>query len=116
MLIPSIDIMGGKVVQLVQGEKKMLEFDSPEEWIERFQHFPLVQLIDLDAALGRGTNTSIVEAICTRLPAQEAGGRLVRRQTMRSARSRGAAFLLPDDEKLTVPKLPDAANRLILRF
>jgi phosphoribosylformimino-5-aminoimidazole carboxamide ribotide isomerase len=74
MLIPSIDIMGGKVVQLVQGEKKMLEFDSAEEWIERFQNFPLVQLIDLDAALGRGANTSIIEAICTRLPVQVGGG------------------------------------------
>jgi phosphoribosylformimino-5-aminoimidazole carboxamide ribotide isomerase len=74
MLIPSIDIMGGKVVQLVQGQKKALEFDSSEEWIERFQRFPLVQLIDLDAALGRGANTEIVEAICTRLPVQVGGG------------------------------------------
>ena len=56
MLIPSIDLMGGKIVQLVQGERKALEFDDFEEWIERFSSFPLVQLIDLDAALGTGHN------------------------------------------------------------
>ena len=52
MLIPSIDLMGGKIVQLVQGEKKALEFDNFEEWAERFSSYPLVQLIDLDAAMG----------------------------------------------------------------
>ena len=56
MLIPSIDLMGGKIVQLVQGERKALEFDDFEEWIHRFSAFPLVQLIDLDAALGTGHN------------------------------------------------------------
>ena len=54
MLIPSIDLMGGKIVQLVQGEKKALEFDDFEPWIERFARYPLVQIIDLDAAIGQG--------------------------------------------------------------
>ena len=54
MLIPSIDLMGGKIVQLVQGEKKALEFDDFEPWVERFSKYPLVQLIDLDAAIGSG--------------------------------------------------------------
>ncbi len=53
VLIPSIDLMGGKIVQLVQGDKKALEFDNFDEWIARFSSFPLVQLIDLDAAMGR---------------------------------------------------------------
>ena len=56
MLIPSIDLMGGKIVQLVQGSRKALEFDNFEEWIDRFSKYPLVQLIDLDAAMGRGHN------------------------------------------------------------
>ena len=54
MLIPSIDLMGGKIVQLVQGEKKKLEFDNFDYWIERFSKYPIVQLIDLDAARGTG--------------------------------------------------------------
>ena len=74
MLIPSIDLMGGKIVQLVQGRKKVLEFDNFEEWIERFAKYPLVQLIDLDAAMGRGNNTAIVSAIARRLLCQVGGG------------------------------------------
>ena len=74
MLIPSIDLMGGKIVQLVQGEKKALEFDDFEYWIERFSAFPLVQLIDLDAAMGRGNNRELITTICKRLPCQTGGG------------------------------------------
>jgi len=51
MLIPSIDLLGGRIVQLVQGEKLRLAFDDFEYWIEKFSRFPLVQLIDLDAAM-----------------------------------------------------------------
>ena len=74
MLIPSIDLMGGKIVQLIQGEKKALEFDDFEYWIERFSTFPLVQLIDLDAAMGRGSNQKLIAMICKRLPCQTGGG------------------------------------------
>jgi phosphoribosylformimino-5-aminoimidazole carboxamide ribotide isomerase len=74
VLIPSIDLMGGKIVQLVQGEKKALEFDDFEYWIERFSSFPLVQLIDLDAAMGRGNNRDLIMMICKRLPCQTGGG------------------------------------------
>ena len=63
MLIPSIDLMGGKIVQLVQGEKKALEFDDFNYWIERFSRCPLVQLIDLDAAMGSGSNHQLIAAI-----------------------------------------------------
>ncbi|MGA7319701.1 MAG: HisA/HisF-related TIM barrel protein, partial [Candidatus Sulfotelmatobacter sp.] len=63
MLIPSIDLMGGKIVQLVQGEKKALEFDNLDYWIERFSKYPLVQVIDLDAARGTGDNRQIVNQI-----------------------------------------------------
>ncbi|HZP17729.1 MAG TPA: 1-(5-phosphoribosyl)-5-[(5-phosphoribosylamino)methylideneamino] imidazole-4-carboxamide isomerase [Terriglobales bacterium] len=74
MLIPSIDLMGGRIVQLVQGEKKALEFDNFEEWIVRFSSFPLVQLIDLDAAMGEGNNRNLVEMFSRRLPCQVGGG------------------------------------------
>jgi len=57
MLIPSIDLLGGRIVQLVQGEKLRLAFDDFEYWIERFSRFPLVQLIDLDAAMRQGENS-----------------------------------------------------------
>jgi len=74
MLIPSIDLMGGKIVQLVQGERKALEFDDFEEWIGRFSSFPLVQLIDLDAAMGKGQNRELVRSFAGRLPCQVGGG------------------------------------------
>jgi phosphoribosylformimino-5-aminoimidazole carboxamide ribotide isomerase len=66
--------MGGKIVQLIQGEKKALEFDDFEYWIERFSTFPLVQLIDLDAAMGSGNNHELIAMICQRLPCQTGGG------------------------------------------
>jgi len=74
MLIPSIDLMGGKIVQLVQGQKKALEFDDFEEWIGRFANYPLVQLIDLDAAIGTGNNRALLERFTARLPCQVGGG------------------------------------------
>ena len=74
MLIPSIDLMGGKIVQLVQGEKKALEFDNFGYWIERFSRYPLVQVIDLDAARGSGSNRPLVNQIVKRLNCQVGGG------------------------------------------
>ncbi len=74
MLIPSIDLMGGKIVQLVQGSRKALEFDNFEEWIARFSKYPLVQLIDLDAAKRVGGNRALVSEIAARLPCQVGGG------------------------------------------
>lgn len=74
MLIPSIDLMGGRIVQLVQGEKLKLAFDDFEYWIERFAKYPLVQLIDLDAAMRQGENRALIEMICGRLPCQVGGG------------------------------------------
>jgi phosphoribosylformimino-5-aminoimidazole carboxamide ribotide isomerase len=74
MLIPSIDLQNNRIVQLVQGEKLALEASDPEIWIERFSTFPRVQLIDLDAAMGRGDNAAFVERICSRLPCRVGGG------------------------------------------
>ena len=74
MLIPSIDLMGGKIVQLVQGERKALEFEDFDEWVARFSSYPLVQLIDLDAAMGNGNNRALVRGFAGRLPCQVGGG------------------------------------------
>jgi phosphoribosylformimino-5-aminoimidazole carboxamide ribotide isomerase len=74
MLIPSIDLQDGHVVQLVQGETLAIEAPDAEPWIQRFSRFPRVQLIDLDAARGRGDNAAIVRAICGRLPCRVGGG------------------------------------------
>ena len=78
MLIPSIDLMGGKIVQLVRGETKALEFDDFEPWVERFSRYPLVQLIDLDAAIhpgeATGDNRQLVRSLVRRLPCQVGGG------------------------------------------
>ncbi|MGB6727629.1 MAG: HisA/HisF-related TIM barrel protein, partial [Terracidiphilus sp.] len=74
MLIPSIDLLGGRIVQLVQGEKLRLAFDDFEYWIEKFSKYPLVQLIDLDAAMRQGENSALVAQIAKRLPVQAGGG------------------------------------------
>ena len=74
MLIPSIDLQDGHVVQLVQGERLAIEAPDPEPWIARFATFPRAQLIDLDAARGRGDNRPLVQSICGRLPCRVGGG------------------------------------------
>lgn len=74
MLIPSIDLMGGRIVQLVQGEKLRLAFDDFDFWIEKFSKYAMVQLIDLDAAMRQGDNSALVEQISKRLPVQVGGG------------------------------------------
>jgi len=74
MLIPSIDLQGGKVVQLVQGERLAIESDDIDSWVRRFAGRPKVQLIDLDAAKGEGDNRAIVARICAALPCRAGGG------------------------------------------
>jgi phosphoribosylformimino-5-aminoimidazole carboxamide ribotide isomerase len=74
MLIPSIDLKKGKVVQLVQGEKLAIESDDLDGWIEKFSKFPKVQLIDLDAAMSIGHNDDIVRRVSARLPCRVGGG------------------------------------------
>jgi phosphoribosylformimino-5-aminoimidazole carboxamide ribotide isomerase len=74
MLIPSIDLMGGRIVQLVHGETLKLAFDDFEYWISRFEKYPLVQLIDLDAAMRQGDNRALILEIAQRLPTQVGGG------------------------------------------
>jgi phosphoribosylformimino-5-aminoimidazole carboxamide ribotide isomerase len=74
MLVPAMDLMDGKVVQLEQGKKKVLEYADPQPWIDRFQSFPLVHLIDLDAAMQNGDNRTLVQKMVQHLPCQVGGG------------------------------------------
>jgi len=74
VIIPCIDLMGGKVVQLVQGRDKALEGGTPLEMLEQFAAFPQIQVIDLDAALGRGSNDDLVELVAARAVARVGGG------------------------------------------
>lgn len=74
MLIPSIDLQGGRIVQLVQGETLAVATTDIDVWVRRFSGYPAVQLIDLDAAKDEGTNDELVRVICARLPCRVGGG------------------------------------------
>ncbi len=74
MIVPCIDLMDGKVVQLVQGREKALEGDSPEEMLRRFAAFSQIQVIDLDAAKGQGANDALVEMLASKAVTRVGGG------------------------------------------
>ena len=74
MLIPSIDLQGGRIVQLVQGERLAIETTDVDAWVARFRGMPKVQLIDLDAAKEAGDNDALVARICGELPCRVGGG------------------------------------------
>ena len=74
MILPCIDLMGGKVVQLIQGRDKALEGDAPLAMLERFSAFPQIQVIDLDAAIGGGANDDLVELLASRATCRVGGG------------------------------------------
>jgi len=74
VIIPCIDLLGGKVVQLVQGREKALEGGTPLEMLQRFAAFPQIQVIDLDAAMSQGTNEDLVKLVATRAVARVGGG------------------------------------------
>ena len=74
MLIPSIDLKGGAVVQLVQGERLAIKDDDVFGWVRRFEGFPKVQVIDLDAAMGNGDNLVLVRQIAGEISCRVGGG------------------------------------------
>lgn len=74
MLIPSIDLQNGSVVQLVQGERLAIKDDDVFRWVRRFEKFPKVQVIDLDAAMGTGDNLALVREIARALNCRVGGG------------------------------------------
>ncbi|MBV9341240.1 MAG: 1-(5-phosphoribosyl)-5-[(5-phosphoribosylamino)methylideneamino] imidazole-4-carboxamide isomerase [Acidobacteria bacterium] len=116
MLIPSVDLMDGKIVQLVQGRKKALEFNNFAEWITRFSIFPLVQLIDLDAAIGRGMNTSLMGPFLRQLPCQVGGG-IRSIEAVRTILERGARRVILGSALIRDGKIDVAfARRLAAEF
>ena len=74
MLIPSIDLKDGAVVQLVQGAHLAIRDDDVFRWVRRFEHYPKVQVIDLDAAMGLGDNLALVRQIASALSCRVGGG------------------------------------------
>lgn len=74
MIHPCIDLMGGKVVQLVQGHTVALELESAEEALTLFGAFPVIHVIDLDAAMDQGDNSTLVGQILTQKRARVGGG------------------------------------------
>jgi phosphoribosylformimino-5-aminoimidazole carboxamide ribotide isomerase len=74
MLIPSIDLQGGAVVQLIQGDRLAIRDDDVSRWVRRFSTFPKVQVIDLDAAMSVGDNLAIVQQIAGQLSCRVGGG------------------------------------------
>lgn len=74
MIIPCIDLMDGKAVQLIRGRKKALEVENPLDMLKKFRGFPVIQVIDLDAAMGRGDNRKMVAQLCRRASCRVGGG------------------------------------------
>jgi phosphoribosylformimino-5-aminoimidazole carboxamide ribotide isomerase len=74
MLIPSIDLQSGAVVQLIQGDRLAIRDDDVSRWVRRFSMFPKVQVIDLDAAMSAGDNLAIVQQIAGQLTCRVGGG------------------------------------------
>jgi len=74
VIFPCIDLMGGKVVQLVQGRDKALEGEAPLEMLRKSAAFPEIQVIDLDAAMGKGENSALVEMLASRARCRVGGG------------------------------------------
>ncbi|MBV9266358.1 MAG: 1-(5-phosphoribosyl)-5-[(5-phosphoribosylamino)methylideneamino] imidazole-4-carboxamide isomerase [Acidobacteriaceae bacterium] len=109
MIIPCIDLMDGKVVQLRQGREKVLEGKSPQEMVEMFAGFPWIQVIDLDAAFGKGSNAETVKYLASN-SAIRAGGGVRSTQRATELLAQGAAKVIVG----TAAFLTDGPNRRFL--
>jgi phosphoribosylformimino-5-aminoimidazole carboxamide ribotide isomerase len=64
MIIPCIDLQDGKAVQLVRGRRRALAVDDVLGLLDRFRDYPILHVIDLDAAMGRGSNARWIKRLC----------------------------------------------------
>src|SRR6267154_1380194 len=64
MMIPCIDLQDGRAVQLVHGRERKLAVDDVFGLLERFGSYPLIHVIDLDAAMRKGSNARLVRELC----------------------------------------------------
>ncbi|MEI9974338.1 MAG: 1-(5-phosphoribosyl)-5-[(5-phosphoribosylamino)methylideneamino] imidazole-4-carboxamide isomerase [Ignavibacteriota bacterium] len=131
MIVPCIDLMDGKVVQLVQGREKALEGDSPEEMLRKFAAFPEIQAIDLDAAIGRGSNSDLVRLIASKSKARVGGGvrsverfqelldqgayRVIVGTAAFTATGINAAFLAQLDPARTIVAVDSKGGRIVIK-
>jgi phosphoribosylformimino-5-aminoimidazole carboxamide ribotide isomerase len=70
VIIPCIDLQGGLAVQLVRGRKRKLAIHDVYALLDRFRGYPLLHIIDLDAAMRRGSNGRLVRGLCRRAKKQ----------------------------------------------
>jgi phosphoribosylformimino-5-aminoimidazole carboxamide ribotide isomerase len=64
MIIPCIDLQNGKAVQLVRGRKRALAVDDVLGLLDRFRDYPILHVIDLDAAMRKGSNARWIKRLC----------------------------------------------------
>ena len=74
MIVPSIDLQGGRTVQLIGGEKKAIDAGDPMPIARKFRIAGEIAVIDLDAAMGKGSNAALIEAVLAEAPARVGGG------------------------------------------
>ncbi|MEM6567267.1 MAG: phosphoribosyl-ATP diphosphatase [Planctomycetota bacterium] len=93
MIVPSIDLQGGSTVQLVGGEEKALDAGDPRPLLERFARVGETAVIDLDAAIGTGSNEDLITDLCRIAPIRVGGG-IRDVETARRWLDRGAAKII----------------------
>ncbi len=74
MIVPSIDLMNGNAVQLVEGREKVVDAGDPRPIAAEFALVGELAVIDLDAALGRGENRAVIKDLLQLAPCRVGGG------------------------------------------